>query len=211
MLGSTLRACFDIDYVTELVPVRVGQCSCSFCTSHRLGSFEVGQLYPVLQQSSVKGADRQFQVITARGVFLCDASGSVLNRQGKFLSLCQFTGKRVQGFVQVVDIFEGFTEGKNRDAVFMVAYRVEQILCSVLCELGFDPVFALSSCSALGFSNLTDVNIARCLLLKDGTASRKVSSAALCKDVSFVRLVRDYVRMSRVLDNIMGSLNFNLN
>ena len=63
----------------------------------------------------------------------------------------------------------------------------------------------------LGFSNLTDVNIARCLGLKDGTASRKVSSAALCKNVSFVRLVRDYVRMSRVLDNIMGSLNFNLN
>jgi hypothetical protein len=210
MLGSTLRACFDIDYVTELVPVRVGQCSCSFCTSHRLGSFEVGQLY-LVSSSSVKGADRQFQVITARGVFLCDASGSVLNRQGKFLSLCQFTGKRVQGFVQVVDISEGFTEGKNRDAVFMVAYRVEQVLCSVLCELGFDPVFALSSCSSLGFSNLTDVNIARCLGLKDGTASRKVSSAALCKDVSFVRLVRDYVRMSRVLDNIMGSLNFNLN
>jgi hypothetical protein len=210
MLGSTLRACFDIDYVIELVPVRVGQCSCSFCTSHRLGSFEVGQLYPV-SSSSGKGADRQFQVITARGVFLCDASGSVLNCQGKFLSLCQFTGKRVQGFVQVVDISEGFAEGKNRDAVFMVAYRVEQILCSVLCELGFDPVFALSSCSALGFSSLTDVNIARCLGSKDGNASRKVSSAALCKDVSFVRLVRDYVRMSRVLDNIMGSLNFNLN
>lgn len=46
MLGSTLRTCFDIGYVTELVPVRVGQCSCSFCTSHRLGSFEVGQLLP---------------------------------------------------------------------------------------------------------------------------------------------------------------------
>ena len=57
MLGSTLRACFDIDYVTELVPVRVGQCSCSFCMSHRLGSFEVGQLQPVREGcgSSVSG------------------------------------------------------------------------------------------------------------------------------------------------------------